>query len=192
MDVEDAPAHDLPSYGYPPHAVRGDIVFGNGWLTVEGPDPIRVVSSGVTIPLEPATDLATAYGAAVERPLDRPGCTVIMATRVPTGGMTSTTPRTGRCGTGSCPRPGDPYEARREFEPAFADRPDLVDRYRTGHAFHPVHAVMALYPLKRLRHAGRVLVAGADDPGVVRHAGFEPAASAEDAWTPPAASTAGA
>ena len=32
---------------------------------------------------------------------------------------------------------------------------------------------MALYPLKRLKHAGRVVVAGAEDPGVVRHVGFE-------------------
>ena len=40
---------------------------------------------------------------------------------------------------------------------------------------------MAMYPLKRLRHAGRVVVAGAEDPEVVRHAGFEPAATVEDA-----------
>ncbi len=40
---------------------------------------------------------------------------------------------------------------------------------------------MALYPLKRLRHAGRVLVAGADDPAVVRHAGFEPVETVERA-----------
>jgi hypothetical protein len=38
-----------------------------------------------------------------------------------------------------------------------------------------------MYPLKRLRHAGRVIVAGAEDPEVVRHVGFEPAASVEEA-----------
>jgi hypothetical protein len=40
---------------------------------------------------------------------------------------------------------------------------------------------MAMYPLKRLRHAGRVIVAGAEDDSVVRHVGFEPAATVEDA-----------
>jgi hypothetical protein len=54
-------------------------------------------------------------------------------------------------------------------------REEYIERYRTGFGFHPTHAIMALYPLKRLRHAGRVIVAGAEDPGVVRHAGFEPA-----------------
>jgi hypothetical protein len=39
---------------------------------------------------------------------------------------------------------------------------------------------MALYPLKRLRHAARVIVAGAESPEVVRHVGFEPAASMEE------------
>jgi hypothetical protein len=40
---------------------------------------------------------------------------------------------------------------------------------------------MALYPLKRLRHAGRVIVAGAEDPRVVEHVGFQPAPNVEAA-----------
>ncbi len=40
---------------------------------------------------------------------------------------------------------------------------------------------MAIYPLKRLRHAGRIIVAGAETPAVVRHAGFDPADTVEDA-----------
>lgn len=67
----------------------------------------------------------------------------------------------------------DPDEARRRFEPELAARADLVDKYRRAFSFHPVHAVMALYPLKRLRHAGRVIVVGAEDPTVPRHVGFE-------------------
>jgi lactate racemase len=111
----------------------------------------------------------------------KPGCTVIMATPCPDRWDDVHHPSYREVWDRVLPETRDPYEARRGFEPAFAERRDLVERYRTGHAFHPVHAVMALYPLKRLRHAGRVLVAGADDPGVVRHAGFEPAASVEDA-----------
>jgi hypothetical protein len=40
---------------------------------------------------------------------------------------------------------------------------------------------MALYPLKRLRHAGRVIVAGPDDPAVPRHCGFDSAPDVETA-----------
>ncbi|MDQ3954433.1 MAG: lactate racemase domain-containing protein [Actinomycetota bacterium] len=75
----------------------------------------------------------------------------------------------------------DPDEARRRFEPELAARADLVDKYRRSFSFHPVHAVMALYPLKRLRHAGRVIVVGAEDPTVPLHVGFEVADSIERA-----------
>jgi lactate racemase len=75
----------------------------------------------------------------------------------------------------------DPDEARREFEPQFAARDDLIARYREGYSFHPVHAIMALYPLKRLRHAANVIVAGAEDPGIPRHCGFESAPTVEAA-----------
>ena len=75
----------------------------------------------------------------------------------------------------------DPYEARELFEPELAAREDYIEKYRRGFGFHPTHAVMALYPLKRLRHARRVIVAGAEDAAVVRHVGFEPAATVEEA-----------
>ncbi|MBI2723952.1 MAG: hypothetical protein HYX50_02715 [Chloroflexi bacterium] len=51
----------------------------------------------------------------------------------------------------------------------------------SGVAFHPVHAVLATHPLRRLKHASRVIVAGADDPAVPRHVGFEAASTVEDA-----------
>ena len=75
----------------------------------------------------------------------------------------------------------DPDEARMRFEPELATRADYVAKYRNEHSFHPVHAVMALYPLKRLRHAGRVIVAGAVDEAVPRHCGFDAAPSIETA-----------
>lgn len=40
---------------------------------------------------------------------------------------------------------------------------------------------MALYPLKRLRHAGRIVVAGIEDPEIARRVGFQPTASVEEA-----------
>jgi lactate racemase len=75
----------------------------------------------------------------------------------------------------------DPYEARELFEPELALREDYLARYRHGYGFHPTHAIMGLCPLKRLRHAGRIVVAGIEDPAIARHVGFEPAASVEEA-----------
>jgi hypothetical protein len=79
------------------------------------------------------------------------------------------------------PETRDPDEARMRFEPELAGREDYIEKYRFGNAFHPVHATMALYPLKRLRHAARVIVAGADDPAVPRHIGFDAAPDVETA-----------
>jgi hypothetical protein len=75
----------------------------------------------------------------------------------------------------------DPYEISARFEDEFATRQDYIERYRFGVAFHPVHAILATHPLKRLRHAGRVFVAGAQDPAVVRHVGFTPFSTVEEA-----------
>ena len=111
----------------------------------------------------------------------KPGCTVVLATPCPDRWDGEHHPSYREVWERVLPETRDPYEARRRFEPELAGRPDYLDRYRFGNAFHPVHAVMALYPLKRLRHAGRVIVAGAQDPWVVRHAGFEPAGSVEEA-----------
>jgi hypothetical protein len=73
------------------------------------------------------------------------------------------------------PETRDPDEARERFEGQFARRDDYIEKYRFGYSFHPTHGIMALYPLKRLRHASRVIVAGAEDPSVPRHCGFEDA-----------------
>ncbi|MHB8511734.1 MAG: lactate racemase domain-containing protein [Actinomycetota bacterium] len=75
----------------------------------------------------------------------------------------------------------DPYEARKLYEDEYAHHAHYIERYRFSNGFHPVHGIMALFPLKRLKHAGRVLVAGAEDHSIVSHAGFEPFETVEDA-----------
>jgi hypothetical protein len=75
----------------------------------------------------------------------------------------------------------DPYEARERFEDDFASRSEYIDAYRHRNAFHGVHGIMAIFPLKRLKHAGRIFVAGAEDPSLPRHVGFEPFETVEDA-----------
>jgi hypothetical protein len=79
------------------------------------------------------------------------------------------------------PASRDPYEIMARYEDEFATHAGYIEQYRNDVAFHPVHAILALQPLKRLRHAGRVIVAGPDDPAVPRRLGFETAASVEEA-----------
>jgi hypothetical protein len=110
-----------------------------------------------------------------------PGCTVVLATPCRDRWDDVHHPSYREVWERVLPVTRDPNEARELFEPELAARGDYVDKYRTGFGFHPTHAVMALYPLKRLRHAGRVIVAGAEQPHLVRHAGFEPAATVEEA-----------
>jgi lactate racemase-like protein len=113
--------------------------------------------------------------------LGTPGCTAILVTPCPDRWDDVHHPSYREVWERVLPVTRDPYEARALFEPELAIRGDYIEKYRHGNGFHPVHPVMALYPLKRLRHAGRVIVAGADDPSVVRHLGFEPAETVERA-----------
>lgn len=79
------------------------------------------------------------------------------------------------------PATRDPYEIMKRYTDEFTTHPGYIDRYRNGVAFHPIHGLLATHPLRRLKHAARVVVAGADDPAVARHVGFEHAATVEDA-----------
>ena len=113
--------------------------------------------------------------------IGKPGCTVILATPCLDRWDHEHRPSYREVWDRVLPVTRDPYEARELFEPELAAREDYIAKYRTANGFHPTHAVMALYPLKRLRHASRVIVAGAEDERVVRHVGFEPAESVEQA-----------
>jgi hypothetical protein len=79
------------------------------------------------------------------------------------------------------PETTDPFEARDSYEADFASRPTYIDAYRNNFGFHGSHGIMALYPLKRLSHASRVIVAGAEDPKIPEHIGFTAVETVEDA-----------
>ncbi len=121
------------------------------------------------------------YAGGMIEALGKPGCTVIMATPVPE--------RWDRVSHASYPEvwervlpvTRDPHEIMRRFADDYARRPDYIEAYRHRFAFHPVHAIMAVYPLKRLAHVGRVIVAAPADPAVPRHVGFDTAESVEEA-----------
>ena len=113
--------------------------------------------------------------------LGKPGCTVVLSTPCPDRWDDVHHASYREVWERVIPETKDPDEAREAFEPEFAGRDDYIHKYRHEYSFHPVHGIMALYPLKRLRHADRVIVAGSDDPSVPEHCGFDSAADVETA-----------
>jgi nickel-dependent lactate racemase len=111
----------------------------------------------------------------------KPGCTVILATPCPDEWDQDHHPAYREVWDRVLAQTRDPYEITARFGDEFAVRADYIERYRSGFAFHPVHAILATHPLKRLRHAGRVLVAGALNPDLPRHVGFMPVGTVEEA-----------
>jgi lactate racemase len=145
------------------------------------PDWSPYAAYSYTNPLLTLISTGLGYLGGMIEALGKPGCTVIMATPCPDRWDEVHHPSYREVWDRVLPETRDPYEARDRFEIEFATRPEYVERYRTGFAFHGCHPVMALYPLKRLRHARRVVVVGAEEPALVRHAGFEPVDTVEDA-----------
>jgi len=111
----------------------------------------------------------------------KPGCTVIMAAAVRDSWDRVHHPSYPDVWERVLPLTRDPYEITARFEDEFARHAAHLDAYRHRFAFHPIHGILATHPLKRLRHVGRVIVAGARDPHIPHHLGFEVAASVEDA-----------
>jgi hypothetical protein len=115
--------------------------------------------------------------------LGKPGCTVVLATPCPETWDMEHHPSYRDAWDRVLPHLRDPYEIMRKHTDEFATHAGYIDRYRNGVAFHPIHAILATHPLRRLKHASRVIVAGAEDPAVPRHIGFEYAPSVEAAIT---------
>lgn len=111
----------------------------------------------------------------------KPGCTVIMATPVPERWDRVAHPSYPEVWERVLPVTRDPHEIMRRYADDYARRPDYIEAYRSSFGFHPVHGILAVYPLKRLERVGRVIVAGAQDPAVPRHVGFETAPTVEAA-----------
>jgi hypothetical protein len=111
----------------------------------------------------------------------KPGATVVMATAARESWDRVHHPSYPEVWERVLPLTRDPYEITSRFEMEFSRHPQHIDAYRHRFAFHPIHGILATHPLKRLRRVGQVIVAGARDPHVPRHLGFEVAASVEEA-----------
>ncbi len=119
------------------------------------------------------------FGGVIEA-MGKPGCTVILVTPCPDQWNHAHHPSHREIWQNILPHCRDPYEIIDLFEDDFAHRPDYIYKYRFCHGFHPLHGLMTTYPLKRLQHAARVIVAGAENPQDIQQAlGFETAASVE-------------
>jgi hypothetical protein len=120
------------------------------------------------------------FGGAIEA-MGKPGCSVILTSPCPDQWNHTHHPSHKEIWEKILTSHKDPYEIVDIFEEDFAHRPEYIYKYRYCYGFHPMHGIMTTYPLKRLRHASRIFVAGAEEPALIRHLGFEPTNTVEEA-----------
>jgi hypothetical protein len=113
--------------------------------------------------------------------LGKAGCSVIIATPCPEQWDMEHHPSYKEVWERVLTASRDPYEISDRFGEEFAARADYIEQYRHGVAFHPIHGILACHPLKRLKHAARIYVAGPEDPAIPQHLGFIPAPTVEAA-----------
>ncbi|MBU0735002.1 MAG: DUF2088 domain-containing protein [Proteobacteria bacterium] len=120
------------------------------------------------------------FGGVIEA-MGKPGCSVILASPCPDQWNHTHHPTHQEIWDRILPTYRDPYEIIDLFEEDFSHRPEYIYKYRHCYGFHPMHGIMTTYPLKRLRHASKVFVAGAERPSLIKHLGFEPTGTVEEA-----------
>jgi lactate racemase len=163
-------------------SARRDMVEEKADIVVYGiPNWSPYASFSVMNPLLTLVSTGLGYLGGVIEAMGKPGCSVIMATPCLDQWDETHHPSYREVWDKVLRRTRDPHEIRDLFEDDFAHRPEYIYKYRFCFGFHPIHGILATYPLKRLRHAGRVFVAGAEDPSLVAHLGLEPEESVESA-----------
>lgn len=161
---------------------RRDLIEEPADIVIYGvPDWSPYAAFSHTNPILDMVSTGLGYLGGMIQAVGRKGCTVILVTPCPERWNMTHHPAYKEVWE-EVVRPGiDPDVLRRDVEPDLAARDDLIQAYRFRNAFHPVHATMALYPLKRLRHAADVIVAGAEHPHVPERLGFTSTVTVEAA-----------
>jgi len=80
---------------------------------------------------------------------------------------------------------GKCYSAKElyDYEEEFIYRPDYLEKYRHGHAYHPVHPFWLFYECQYMMdHASKIIFAGAENPDAVRRMGCTAARDFDEAW----------
>ncbi|MFH1952293.1 MAG: lactate racemase domain-containing protein [Pseudomonadota bacterium] len=138
-------------------------------------------SFSVMNPMLTLISTGLAYFGGVIEAMGKPGCSVILASPCPDQWNHTHHPTHQEIWDRILPTYRDPYEIIDLFEEDFSHRPEYIYKYRHCYGFHPMHGIMTTYPLKRLRHASKVFVAGAERPSLIKHLGFEPTGTVEEA-----------
>jgi len=161
---------------------RRDMVEKKADIVVYGiPNWSPYASFSIMNPLLTLVSTGLGYLGGVIEAMGKPGCSVIMATPCPDQWDEIHHPSYREVWDRVLGCTRDPYEIRDLFEEDFAHRPEYIYKYRFCYGFHPIHGILATYPLKRLQHAGQVFVTGAEKPSLVAHLGLEPKESVESA-----------
>ncbi len=119
------------------------------------------------------------YLGGVIEALGKKGCSVVLATPCPDRWDVKTHasyPEVWRI----LGKTRDVDEIMERYEDYFANHKEYIRKYRQEFAFHPVHGLMATHPLKRLKHASQIIVAGIEDAGTAKHLNFEVAETVGD------------
>lgn len=152
---------------------RRDLLRERADVLVYGvPDWSPYAAFSHTNPILDIVSTGLGYLGGVIEGAGKPGCSVVLATPCPDRWQMDHHPSYKDAWDEVLPHTRDPEVIRHEYEPTLSRRPAHIEAYRFGNAFHPVHATMALYPLKRLRHAGEVIVAAPRDAKVPSRLGF--------------------
>ncbi len=168
------------------HAERGrsrrDLVTEKADIVCYGvPEWSPYAAFAAMNPLLTLVSTGLGYLGGVIEALGKPGCSVVLATPCPDRWDEAHHPSYREVWDRVLVDTRDPYEIRERYEAEFAVHPRYIEMYRHSFGFHPVHGIMATFPLKRLRHAARVFVAHAEHPELVEHLGFTPTPSVDDA-----------
>lgn len=175
------------------HTARRDLVPGKADVVLYGVPAWSPYAAYARMnPILTLLSTGLGYLGGVIEGVGKPGCSVILATPCDDDWDDEHHPSYREVWTRVLARTRDPYEIQDRFQDDFAHRPEYLYRYRHCHAFHPVHGILATFPLKRLKHAARVYVAGARRPELCEHLGFIPTPSVEDALERAAAEHGGA
>ena len=161
---------------------RRDILSEKADIVLYGiPNWSPYAAFSVMNPILTVLSTGLGYVGGVIEAMGKPGCSVILASPCPDVWNHTHHPTHKEIWDRILPNFRDPYEIADLYEEDFAHRPDYIYKYRYCYGFHPMHGLMTTYPLKRLRHANKVFVAGAESPALVEHLGFEPTVTIEDA-----------
>jgi hypothetical protein len=161
---------------------RRETVAGKADIVLYGiPNWSPYAAFSVMNPMITLLSTGLGYFGGVIEAMGKPGCTVILASPLPDVWHDDHHPSHREIWERILSRYRDPYEIIDRFEDDFAHRPEYIYKYRYCHGFHPMHGLMVTYPLKRLQHAGHVIVAGSRKPDLVRHIGLEAAETVEAA-----------